>query len=620
MGSSWGKSDACPGGDVVNWSSLPPEELVASYLADAEREPQMDLPWQRCQADRVVGVLQENKVALVSVQAADANDTVVSSEAFARARAAEAQIWSARREEYRNLKERLEVAGVPDVMIKSVGRAPSFPYRGGNVDLLYRPQHVDQVRSTLRDLGYVELRNVEEAHKYLFHKFHAGECISAIHVHAHVGWVVSFLDEERCFGRAVPSADDPLVTVSGATDGLLTTLAHFLYEDKRLNLQDLARCAHCLRQGIDWGEADRVAAMRGWGDGLHVALLLYAYQERFLYGECLVPRHVLERAMQGVAPIARFWLRRILGRSWEDYVFGSGDGRPSAEGVALAVPFGFSKYLFYLKLLRDPSRSRGRRAKDIALHSATGTKLRLHIHSQPRMLVTFSGIDGCGKTTQATSLRKAFDNCLIRADYVWTRGGSSSWVGRLIRLAKSMLGRKSPTAGSANPERLRERQALFRSRWARWVWSWLVGLEVAARYFRRVTWPLIRGRVVLCDRYVIDSVADWVANFRDPATADSLVVRLMRAVSPSPDMGFWLAVAPSRAQARTVDLLPEDYVDAQHVAYERMAGNYGLSVLDASRPWQDVSDEVVLQVLTAYFADYHTAINALFLKNPGQWR
>ena len=101
------------------------------------------------------------------------------------------------------------------------------------------------------------------------------------------------------------------------------------------------------------------------------------------------------------------------------------------------IPFWFSKGFSFAKLLRDPSRSPARRVKDLVTHTLYGIKLRLRIHSQPSMLVTINGVDGCGKTTQARALQSAFHTCHLKADYVWYRGGSAGWLSSLLRLLRA---------------------------------------------------------------------------------------------------------------------------------------------------------------------------------------
>jgi len=673
------------------------EELVAAHLADPMRIPQQKLPWSSCDVQTVLKILRRNKVPLLSLVEPDGGDGLLSTPVFQTALKEEAEELAGLRAEYKKAKEALASKGITDVMIKSVGLTPSFPYRSDNLDVLYRPCDVERVKAVLRDLGYVELKNVEEPMKYLFRKFHAGRSISAIHVHAHVGWMVSFLDEETLWQRCSLSDDDPLVTVPAAEDALLITLAHYFYEDKRLALLDVLKFAHCLRRGVNWDEVYRIATWRGWRDGLNVSLLCCAYQELALYGETLAPPAVLQQASDELPRWTRTFLEHRLGISWstpprhEGILYRSAtkqqrqalslraqrsnllqyvwrllrrfaprnDRSPfltqrvaqmrhgraqnnemvggvchaerneaSAAGVKevpLRIPFVFSKIFFYTKLLRDPTRSTARRLKDLAVHTATGIKLRLRIHSQPRMLITFSGVDGSGKTTQAGALQSAFHTCHLRTSYVWSRGGSSRWVGLFSRLGRDVArvdtGRDVAcyVSNKTMEDKVQSRRQRFRSPWVRWGWSWLTAIELLLQYTRRVTLPLLRGRVVICDRYIYDALAEWAAYFGEMSIEKRLAARMLRLISPRPGIAYWLDVAPEIAQSRSADGMPRDFLAAQSAACRRLASLYGVQRLDSERDWEEISDDVVYKVLSTYFADYHTLINALFLKNPGQW-
>jgi thymidylate kinase len=604
------------------------EELCAAYLADPWRSPPIDLPWALCDLQRLLQILSKNKVPLVSVagppvafgeaiaiefgEALAGSSKLPGAALFQIAWQAEAEVLAKLRAEYKLVHEALVAQGIVGVLIKSVGLEPSLPFKSDNLDVLYKPQDVEQVRHTLRQLGYVELRNVEEPHKYLFRKFHRGASVSAIHLHAHVGWMTSFLDEEKLWQRCRLADDEHWVTIPAPEDALLITLAHWFYEDKRLTLQDVAKCAHCLRQGVDWGEVYRIAKWRGWRDGLDVSLLLYSYQEEALYGQTLVPTSILEEAWQRTPSWARVVLERYIA------------ARPVAA-TPLPIPFLFSKAFSYAKFWRDPSRSAARRAKDLLVHTAYGTKLRLHIHSQPAMLVTFSGVDGCGKTTQARALQSAVETCLLRADYVWSRGGSAPWIAWLNRLIRRSTGVAQAQTTDAKVEMRRQQ---LRSPWKRWAWSWLTAGELLLQYTWRVTLPLLRGRIVICDRYVDDALADWSAYFGEQAVEKRLAARLLRALTPRPRRAYWLDVPAEVAQSRSPDGLPGPLVDAQSAAYRRRADvgptrlpfPHALQRLDGRRAREEISDQVVFETLSAYFADYWTFVNWLFWKNPGQWR
>jgi thymidylate kinase len=601
--------------------SFLPEEICAAYLADPLRAPPPDLPWAMCDVQTLLHVLKRNKVPLIDLHKPEPSRMICDDASFQAACQVEAELHASLRSEYQAAKQAWTAQGITDILLKSAGLPPSFPYRSDNLDVLFQPHDVERVRSTLQALGYVELRNVEEPHKYLFRKFHAGRSVSAIHVHVHVGWMVSFLDEEKLWQRCRAAPDDAFVTTPDPTDALLITCAHYFYEDKRVTLQDVCKYAHCLRQDVDWDEVYRVATWRGWRDGLNVTVLFASSQEQALYGATSTPPEILRQAAAELPGWTRNQLQHRLGVDALD-ALSRGECKRQMLGtqeLPLRIPFVFSMAFFYAKLLRDPTRSTARKFKDVALHTGYGTKLRLHIHSQPAMLVTVSGVDKSGKTTQVEALQMAFETCHLRVQHVWARGGSAMWLSRLTHLLKGSRRATRDATWVTTEERVWQRQKRFASAGMRWGWSWLTALELLLDYACQVTWPLLRGRVVLCDRYTFDALADWSAYFEEPADG-RLATRVLRWLSPRPAIAFWLDVPPEMARTRSADPEPVQFLAEQRATYQRCVERYGLHRVDGTRPAAEVSDAVVREVLVNYFATYHTLLNSVFLKNPGQWR
>jgi len=379
------------------------------------------------------------------------------------------------------------------------------------------------------------------------------------------------------------------------------------------------KCRHLIQEGVDWSEAQRVAQHRGWLDSLYAAALILAYAETAVFGNSLVPAEFRNQALRSVPSWSHSWLRAHSPAVPAVPINQEAD---SAALLPLRIPFGFSKRFSYAKLIRDPSRSVPCRLRDVILHTSYGIKLRLHIHSQPSMLITISGVDGCGKTTQARALLSACHTCLLKADYVWYRGGSAGWLAFLTRRLQPRRGHQASRPADT---RILDRQTRLRSPWRRLAWAWLTTFELLLRYTWSVTLPLWTGKIVICDRYVDDALADWSAYFADESVASSLPARLLRRLTPKPSFSYWLDVPANVAQRRSADQLPTFFLEALSGAYRRQsesapAGQNGLRRVDGTLGWEDISQHITGEVLSRYFADYHTVINALFLKNPGQWR
>ncbi|MDQ3881515.1 MAG: hypothetical protein M3295_10655, partial [Chloroflexota bacterium] len=136
-------------------------------------------------------------------------------------------------------------------------------------------------------------------------------------------------------------------------------------------------------------------------------------------------------------------------------------------------------------------------------------------------VIAFSGLDGAGKSTQAVALRDTLDRLGYDATVVWTR---IMWDDALWRVAlpvKAALERslrilaslrsplRSDVAGHRGPrggaevddrvKRLREGSGL-----ATHAWTLVIALTNAVSQ-RRLTWAAVwRGRVIICDRYMLD--------------------------------------------------------------------------------------------------------------------
>jgi dTMP kinase len=136
-------------------------------------------------------------------------------------------------------------------------------------------------------------------------------------------------------------------------------------------------------------------------------------------------------------------------------------------------------------------------------------------------LIAFEGLDGCGKSTQVTRLAAAL--CAAGHDVVETREPTNGRYGQRIRsLAKS--------GGSvSHAEELR----------------WFV--EDRREHVAAVVEPaLSAGRVVICDRYFLSTVAYQGARGAD---ADE-VLESSEAEFPIPDLVVLLEITPDAGLAR----------------------------------------------------------------------
>ena len=587
-------------------SKLPRELVAAARLADPAARRLID-PREEVDWTAVLDILVANKVPLVGL----ADDPILAAcpllklAAFHRAVAEQTGIWSRFRREYGLARDRFLEKGVESVLFKSVGLSPSFPYTSDNMDTLVRPEHIRTAREILVELGYVELRNIEEPLKFLFRKFAGGESVSAIHLHGTVGWGVPFLDDDALWSRVRVSEDDPLVRIPAPGDALLATIAHAFYENKAFKLQDIARIRHCLRRGsVDFPDIERIARERGWEDGLAFCLLLYGRLEDRLYGEQSIPGDALERARHVVA--ANAWLSgRLESVSTRDEV-----------RFPFRLSFLFGKIMYYRKVLRDPRRSLAARVRDVWYTLVWGAKLKLRIRGQRGMIVSFSGIDGSGKTVHIRSLVDAFAIAEIDARSYWTRFGSSA-------REKGSGGARAGKAGASDTAAsLERRRGRLRNPVMRFGWLACNLAALVLRYNWRVRLKRRLGGVVICDRYIYDAMVEIGASLPDDPGMSRRAERLLTRTCPRPDVAWLLDVPADVSVRRQADeggsAASSEALSRQRSMYLTLAETYGLGIVATRSDPEETTSRVVRETLRAYYRDYRTWVNALLLSNPNQ--
>ncbi len=611
----------------------------AAYLLASWWGPDGDLPAPGVEADpcEVVRVLRRNGVPLLTL----ANDSrpaaaaLLNTPAFAAA-LAEDQVSMARQQTaFAPIVAAWRAAGIPALFVKALGPAPTFPYVSSNLDVGVPQAQQVAARKIVRDMGYVELRHIEEPNKFLLRRYHLGTSAFDLHIHGRLEWHTEFLDTPAVWQRSRPAPDCDLAAVPAPDDGILIALAHALYENKALKLIELGKVIYAAqRLDVDWDRAIAGARRKGWLPGFWLALALCARWETQLYGTTSLPEAVRVQAEAGLAGWQKTYIATLPGLTGP------------ARVAPVQISFARSKRLFYGKMLTDPTLAPRVRLRELLVHTVYGTRLRLHMRSQRPLLVALDGIDGCGKSTQAKLLALALTQSAVRHRVVWTRGGSAGLLQPIIHLGKRLVRQgaggggqaargkedtesgQAPTreiiapdaqlAGSVEESDAGGRSDLFRHPLARAAWPWLIAFELGLTYQWRVRWPLWRGDVVVVDRYVLSALTDLAARLQQPKIAQTPAGRLLRWLAPRPRHMFWFDVPAAAALARKAGEESAAMLAKQAACVGPLAAELGAARLDATAPLEELSDRLVTQVLSGYFDTHRTVLNTFFFANPSR--
>lgn len=222
-------------------------------------------------------------------------------------------------------------------------------------------------------------------------------------------------------------------------------------------------------------------------------------------------------------------------------------------------------------------------------------------------VVALSGLDGAGKSTQAQALRDALQRCGFDATIEWSRIGYNEGFWRLVVPVKTLLasllrllGRggtglpssSAETSPAADPVKaMRQRNEL-----ATQLWALVVALDNIVAHRRQIQRHLVRGRVVICDRYELDSIVSLRYQFG--RRRFGVQRRLLGLLLPCPLRAYLLDVAAQTAFQRKGEHDLES-LDAHATLYRDEQARLGVRQLDGERPPEELCATIASDVWDA---------------------
>jgi thymidylate kinase len=218
--------------------------------------------------------------------------------------------------------------------------------------------------------------------------------------------------------------------------------------------------------------------------------------------------------------------------------------------------------------------------------------------SEPRRprLVSFSGIDGAGKSTQIQTLRARLNEAGFRVSLV------TFWddVARLTRVREvtghTLFKGDKGVGTPAQPVNRRDKN----------VRSWFMTAVRFGLYFvdaislRIEVANALRANtdVIIFDRYLYDELANLSLQNR----IERAYVRLLLPFVPQPDVSFVLDADPVQARARKPEY-PLDFLHRSRASYLALSELVSGMTIVAPQPVQDVERQVSQLVLNALSPD-----------------
>jgi len=278
--------------------------------------------------------------------------------------------------------------------------------------------------------------------------------------------------------------------------------------------------------------------------------------------------------------------------------------------------------------------TRGERLRAIARSHATGQRTgpgeylraaRIFASRRRRgTVISISGCDGAGKSSQARSLQEALEKTGFEAVVVWRPLGHFGFLTVLSRPVKGLLRvfKRGPfkqaaphsSAGSIMSTRSDGTEAaggVFRN-----VWVTVIALLNAISQRTAVTSHVRRGRIVILDRSALDAVV--LMRFLYGEGHGFRFQRWLLRTLPHPiSLGFLLDVTPATLLARKQDWWNLEDLQRHALLYREECARFGARRLDGELPQDQICTMIATEAWRAVTGEVHPRRKRTFTRGVG---
>ncbi len=209
-----------------------------------------------------------------------------------------------------------------------------------------------------------------------------------------------------------------------------------------------------------------------------------------------------------------------------------------------------------------------------------------------RYFISFSGMDGTGKTSLSKRIIENFDKNGIKSRYVYGRLNPQI-LRPFIEISNYLFLRKENRLGEYTSYRSTKKKIIAKYRILFWVYQNILLLDCSLQLIYKIVIPRIFNMSLVCDRYIYDTVVNDIS--LDLDLSEENMLRLLDRffyLFPKPDVAFLIDLPEEDAYQRKNDIPSITYLRERRNLYLTIAHKYGMIILDGSKDLNELTSIV----------------------------
>lgn len=180
-------------------------------------------------------------------------------------------------------------------------------------------------------------------------------------------------------------------------------------------------------------------------------------------------------------------------------------------------------------------------------------------------MITFSGLDGAGKSTQIELLENYWLQKGNKVKIFWSRGGYTPGMEKF----KSILRSSKSNIAPLERGHTEEREKSFSKPIIRKVWLSLAIVDLIFYYSIYIRVKELLGTKIICDRYIFDTLIDFKLNYPQENIENWLLWKFLISMATKPKKHFVLTIPVDESQSRS-KLKNEPFPDTKETLEKRL--------------------------------------------------